>query len=122
MSLVIDALNDLDPPGAGFGADHLKKKGYTTFYHGTSTDNVDSIKKSGIRSEAGEPVSVSLSRLEAGRWGEMKYPGKPVSVFKLDLGKSMHNLKGPDFNTIYRHDGDIPSHAIRGVFKHNIVD
>jgi hypothetical protein len=56
----------------------------------------------------------------AGEWAEGKYPGKPISVFKLDLSKSLHNIKEP-YHGNYKHIGDIAPHFIRGVSKHKRV-
>jgi hypothetical protein len=74
---------------------------------------------------AGDDIYLSTSAVQAGRWGEMKYPGKSISVVKMDLGKSVHNIKGGNRNwrdNEYSHAGNIPAHFIRGVVKHNIGD
>jgi hypothetical protein len=109
-------------PPRGLTPAQLEAKGYTTFYHGTSADNVASIRKNGIRSE-GETVSLSISKLQAGRWGETKYPGKKIAVIKVDLGKSTHELIGGGANDDqYRHHGTISPGSIKSVLSHRIGD
>ncbi len=110
---------------AGLSSAELESKGLTTFYHGTAVDNIASIKNSGLREPVkGEGVYLSTNPLQAGRWGEMKYPGKEIGVVAVDLKGSMRNVrgKGNAWNDEYLHAGPIPSSSVRSVLKHNIGD